>query len=92
MFWLFQCDTDPDPPSFVTDDSGSDEKRLKKPILGSTDDTYEDRISRDSLADYSDGDGEFSEDGSFIGEYAGARYRDSISEPSGASGPSTATA
>ncbi|XP_027872094.1 cell adhesion molecule L1-like a isoform X1 [Xiphophorus couchianus] len=72
--------------------SGSDEKRLKKPILGSTDDTIEDRISRDSLADYSDGDGEFSEDGSFIGEYAGARYRDSISEPSGASGPSTATA
>uniref|UniRef100_A0A3B5L572 Uncharacterized protein n=1 Tax=Xiphophorus couchianus TaxID=32473 RepID=A0A3B5L572_9TELE len=92
MFWLFQCDTDPDAPSFVTGDSGSDEKRLKKPILGSTDDTIEDRISRDSLADYSDGDGEFSEDGSFIGEYAGARYRDSISEPSGASGPSTATA
>ncbi|XP_017161472.1 neural cell adhesion molecule L1-like protein isoform X2 [Poecilia reticulata] len=69
--------------------SGSDEKQLKKPILGATDDKVEDSISRDSLVDYADGDGEFSEDGSFIGEYSGPRYRDSISEPSG---PSTATA
>lgn len=32
-----------------------------------------DGVSRDSLVDYADGDGEFSEDGSFIGEYCEAR-------------------
>ncbi|XP_014884107.1 cell adhesion molecule L1-like a isoform X2 [Poecilia latipinna] len=67
----------------------SDNKQMKKPILDSTNDTVQDSISRDSLVDYSDGDGEFSEDGSFIGEYSGPRHRDFISEPSG---PSTATA
>ncbi|KAM4737048.1 cell adhesion molecule L1-like a isoform 2-T3 [Anableps anableps] len=69
--------------------SDNDEKPLKGTILGSRDDTVGDSVSRDSLVDYADGEGEFSEDGSFIGEYAGPRYRDSISEPSG---PITVTA
>ncbi|XP_007553393.1 cell adhesion molecule L1-like a isoform X3 [Poecilia formosa] len=67
----------------------SDEKQMKEPILDCTDEKVQDSISRDSLVDYADGDGEFSEDGSFIGEYSGPRHRDFISEPSG---PSTATA
>lgn len=61
--------------------SNSDEKPLKGTSLGSRDDVVGDSVSRDSLGDYADGDGEFSEDGSFIGAYAGPRYRDSISEP-----------
>ncbi|XP_016527664.1 cell adhesion molecule L1-like a isoform X1 [Poecilia formosa] len=69
--------------------SSSDEKQMKEPILDCTDEKVQDSISRDSLVDYADGDGEFSEDGSFIGEYSGPRHRDFISEPSG---PSTATA
>lgn len=80
MFLLFHCHTNHSP-SVVTDDSNSDEKPLKGTSLGSRDDIVGDSVSRDSLGDYADGEGEFSEDGSFIGVYAGPRYRDSITEP-----------
>lgn len=48
-----------------------------------------DSISRDSLVDYTEGGGEFDEDGSFIGEYAGRMHRGSVSGPSA---PSSVTA
>ncbi|XP_035015166.1 neural cell adhesion molecule L1-like protein isoform X11 [Hippoglossus stenolepis] len=71
--------------------SDSDEKPLKGSSLCSLNgnDTVGDSVSRDSLVDYADGEGEFNEDGSFIGEYSGRRHRGSVSEPSGP-GPVTA--
>lgn len=69
--------------------SDSDEKPLKGSSLCSLNDTMGDGVSRDSLVDYADGEGEFNEDGSFIGEYSGRRNRGSVSEPSG---PSPVTA
>ncbi|XP_070765762.1 cell adhesion molecule L1-like a isoform X2 [Enoplosus armatus] len=71
--------------------SDSDEKPLKAGSSGSLngDDAVGDSVSRDSLVDYADGEGEFNEDGSFIGEYSGRRHRGSVSEPSG---PSPVTA
>ncbi|XP_037832766.1 neural cell adhesion molecule L1-like protein isoform X3 [Kryptolebias marmoratus] len=65
--------------------SDSDEKPLKRTSLCSRDDAVGDSISRDSLVDYADGEGEFNEDGSFIGEYCGPKYRSSICEPNGPS-------
>nr|XP_020471233.1 neural cell adhesion molecule L1-like protein [Monopterus albus] len=67
--------------------SDSEEKPLKGSSLCSMngDDTVGDTVSRDSLVDYTDGGGEFSEDGSFIGEYSGCKHRGSVSEPSGLS-------
>lgn len=41
-----------------------------------------DSVSSDSLVEYADGGGEFSEDGSFIGEYSGRKHGGSVSEPS----------
>uniref|UniRef100_A0A8D3DWZ3 Neural cell adhesion molecule L1-like protein n=1 Tax=Scophthalmus maximus TaxID=52904 RepID=A0A8D3DWZ3_SCOMX len=63
--------------------SDSDEKPLKGSSLCSLNgnDTVGDSVSRDSLVDYADGEGEFNEDGSFIGEYSGHRHRGSVSEP-----------
>ncbi|MEQ2262119.1 hypothetical protein XENORESO_016244 [Xenotaenia resolanae] len=69
--------------------SDSDKKPLKGTMLGSRDDAVWDSISKNSLGDYADEEGEFNEDGSFIGEYAEPKNRDSIREPSG---PSTAPA
>ncbi|XP_062248585.1 neural cell adhesion molecule L1-like protein isoform X3 [Platichthys flesus] len=71
--------------------SDSDEKPLKGSSLCSLNgnDTVGDSVSRDSLGDYAESEGEFNEDGSFIGEYSGRRHRGSVSEPSG-SGPVTA--
>ncbi|XP_040908757.1 neural cell adhesion molecule L1-like protein isoform X2 [Toxotes jaculatrix] len=71
--------------------SDSDEKPLKGSSLCSLNgnDTVGDSVSRDSLVDYADGGGEFSEDGSFIGEYSGPKHRGSGGEPSG---PSPVTA
>ncbi|KAM7412141.1 hypothetical protein PAMA_021885 [Pampus argenteus] len=60
----------------------------KKPLKGRSscslndDDAVGDSISRDSMVDYADGGGEFSEDGSFIGEYSGHNHGGSVSEPS----------
>ncbi|XP_071331980.1 cell adhesion molecule L1-like a isoform X2 [Trachinotus anak] len=68
--------------------SDSDEKPLKGSSLCSLNGNG-DSVSRDSLVDYTDGGGEFDEDGSFIGEYSGRKHRGSVSEPSG---PSTVTA
>uniref|UniRef100_H3DCJ6 Cell adhesion molecule L1-like b n=1 Tax=Tetraodon nigroviridis TaxID=99883 RepID=H3DCJ6_TETNG len=55
--------------------SDSEEKPLKGGSSRSLhgDDTAGDRVSRDSLVEYADGGGEFSEDGSFIGEYSGRK-------------------
>lgn len=71
--------------------SDSEEKPLKGGSLCSLngDDAVGDSVSRDSLVDYADGEGEFNEDGSFIGEYCGRKHRGSVSEPSG---PSQVTA
>lgn len=68
---------------FFVDGSDSDEKPLKGSSLCSLNgnDTVGDSVSRDSLVDYADGEGEFNEDGSFIGEYSGPRHRGSVSEP-----------
>uniref|UniRef100_A0A8C5D8A9 Neural cell adhesion molecule L1 n=1 Tax=Gouania willdenowi TaxID=441366 RepID=A0A8C5D8A9_GOUWI len=65
----------------------SDEKPLRSSSLCSLNgnDVVGDSFSRDSLVDYTDCGGEFSEDGSFIGEYSGFKHRDSVSEPSGLS-------
>uniref|UniRef100_A0A8C6Q660 Cell adhesion molecule with homology to L1CAM (Close homolog of L1) a n=1 Tax=Nothobranchius furzeri TaxID=105023 RepID=A0A8C6Q660_NOTFU len=60
-----------------------DEKPLKRVSLHFGD--GEDSISRDSLVDYTDGEEEFNEDGSFIGEYSGPKYKGSINEPNGLS-------
>lgn len=55
-------------------DSDSEEKPLKGSSSASLGGCGPgDGVSRDSLVDYADGDGEFSEDGSFIGEYCEAR-------------------
>ncbi|CAG07561.1 unnamed protein product, partial [Tetraodon nigroviridis] len=64
--------------------SDSEEKPLKGGSSRSLhgDDTAGDRVSRDSLVEYADGGGEFSEDGSFIGEYSGRKHAGSVSEPS----------
>uniref|UniRef100_A0A3Q2D1W7 Neural cell adhesion molecule L1 n=1 Tax=Cyprinodon variegatus TaxID=28743 RepID=A0A3Q2D1W7_CYPVA len=69
--------------------SDNDEKPLKETISGPKEETGWDGVSRDSLVDYAGEEGEFNEDGSFIGEYAEPRYRDSISEPSGPSSVTT---
>ncbi|XP_068189108.1 neural cell adhesion molecule L1-like protein isoform X4 [Antennarius striatus] len=67
--------------------SDSEEKPLKGSSLCSLhgDHTVGDSVSRDSLVDYTEGGGEFDEDGSFIGEYSGHKHRDSLSEPNGPS-------
>uniref|UniRef100_UPI003AAED3FF cell adhesion molecule L1-like a isoform X1 n=1 Tax=Centroberyx gerrardi TaxID=166262 RepID=UPI003AAED3FF len=71
--------------------SDSDEKPLKGNSLCSLtgDDMGGDSVSRDSLVDYADGDTEFNEDGSFIGEYSMRKHRGSVAEPNGP-GPATA--
>lgn len=71
----------------MIDGSDSEEKPLKGGSSRSLhgDDTAGDRVSRDSLVEYADGGGEFSEDGSFIGEYSRRKHADSVSEPSEAS-------
>uniref|UniRef100_A0A674MIY2 Neural cell adhesion molecule L1-like protein n=1 Tax=Takifugu rubripes TaxID=31033 RepID=A0A674MIY2_TAKRU len=62
----------------------------EKPLKGASSrslhghDTAGDSISRDSLVEYADGSGEFSEDGSFIGEYSGCKRAGSVSEHSDA--------
>lgn len=67
----------------------------EKPLKGNSlctlngNDAAGDSVSRDSLVDYADGEGEFNEDGSFIGEYSERKHGGSVSEPSG---PSPATA
>lgn len=68
--------------------SDSDEKPLKGSSLRSLN-AVGDSVSRDSLVDYAEGDEEFNEDGSFIGEYSGPKHRGSVSQPSG---PSPVTA
>ncbi|XP_028264938.1 cell adhesion molecule L1-like a isoform X2 [Parambassis ranga] len=62
--------------------SDSEEKPLKGSGLCSLngDDVLGDSVS--SLVDYTDGEGEFSEDGSFIGEYAGLRHGGTVNGPS----------
>lgn len=71
----------------MVDGSDSEEKPLKGGSSHSLhgDDMAGDSISRDSLVEYADGGGEFSEDGSFIGEYSGRKHAGSVSEPSQAS-------
>ncbi|XP_056896786.1 neural cell adhesion molecule L1-like protein isoform X6 [Takifugu flavidus] len=66
--------------------SDSEEKPLKGASSRSLHghDTAGDSISRDSLVEYADGGGEFSEDGSFIGEYSGCKRAGSVSEHSDA--------
>uniref|UniRef100_A0A674NTQ8 Neural cell adhesion molecule L1 n=1 Tax=Takifugu rubripes TaxID=31033 RepID=A0A674NTQ8_TAKRU len=66
--------------------SDSEEKPLKGASSRSLHghDTAGDSISRDSLVEYADGSGEFSEDGSFIGEYSGCKRAGSVSEHSDA--------
>ncbi|XP_054632218.1 neural cell adhesion molecule L1-like protein isoform X4 [Dunckerocampus dactyliophorus] len=66
--------------------SDSDEKPLRGSLCSLNGD---DAVSRDSLVDYADGGGEFSEDGSFIGEYSGHKHEGSVTEPNGF-GPVTA--
>lgn len=64
--------------------SDSEEKPLKGSLCSlNGDGTLGDGVSRDSLVDYADGGGEYSEDGSFIGEYSDRKHRGSVSEPSG---------
>ncbi|XP_077370811.1 neural cell adhesion molecule L1-like protein isoform X3 [Festucalex cinctus] len=70
--------------------SDSDEKPLRGSLCSlNGDDAVGDSVSRDSLVDYADGGGEFSEDGSFIGEYSGHKQGGSVPEPNGF-GPVTA--
>ncbi|XP_077398546.1 neural cell adhesion molecule L1-like protein isoform X2 [Vanacampus margaritifer] len=70
--------------------SDSDEKPLRGSLCSlNGDDAVGDSVSRDSLVDYADGGGEFSEDGSFIGEYSGHKQGGSVTEPNGF-GPVTA--
>uniref|UniRef100_A0A8C6Q4C2 Cell adhesion molecule with homology to L1CAM (Close homolog of L1) a n=1 Tax=Nothobranchius furzeri TaxID=105023 RepID=A0A8C6Q4C2_NOTFU len=73
----------PDVESQGIHDDDYDEKPLKRVSLHFGD--GEDSISRDSLVDYTDGEEEFNEDGSFIGEYSGPKYKGSINEPNGLS-------
>ncbi|KAM8830680.1 neural cell adhesion molecule L1-like protein isoform 2-T2 [Synchiropus picturatus] len=61
--------------------SDGEEKPLKGSLNG--DATLGDGISRDSLVEYAGDGGEFSEDGSFIGEYSGHKQQGSVSEPNG---------
>ncbi|XP_034393113.1 neural cell adhesion molecule L1-like protein isoform X6 [Cyclopterus lumpus] len=65
--------------------SDSEEKPLKGSSLCSLtgDDALGDSVSRDSMVDYADSEGEFNEDGSFIGEYSARTHGGSVSEPSG---------
>uniref|UniRef100_A0AAY4BJ33 Neural cell adhesion molecule L1 n=1 Tax=Denticeps clupeoides TaxID=299321 RepID=A0AAY4BJ33_9TELE len=68
--------------------SDSDEKPLKGSIHSlDCSDNKEDE-SGDSLVEYGDGDDEFNEDGSFIGEYSGHRHRGSAEM----SGPTSSVA
>ncbi|XP_061690244.1 neural cell adhesion molecule L1-like protein isoform X2 [Syngnathoides biaculeatus] len=70
--------------------SDSDEKPLRGSLCFlNGDDVVGDSVSRDCLVDYADGGGEFSEDGSFIGEYSGHKQSNSVTEPNGF-GPVTA--
>lgn len=57
--------------------SDNDEKPLKG-SLRSLDGDIKATDSGDSLVDYGDEDGQFNEDGSFIGEYAGRKARESM--------------
>nr|XP_057941172.1 neural cell adhesion molecule L1-like protein isoform X8 [Doryrhamphus excisus] len=66
--------------------SDSDEKPLRGSLCSLNGD---DAVSRDSLVDYADGGGEFSEDGSFIGEYSGHKQEGPVTESNGF-GPVTA--
>uniref|UniRef100_A0A8C2XGS9 Cell adhesion molecule L1-like b n=1 Tax=Cyclopterus lumpus TaxID=8103 RepID=A0A8C2XGS9_CYCLU len=63
--------------------SDSEEKPLKGSSLCSLtgDDALGDSVSRDSMVDYADSEGEFNEDGSFIGEYSARTHGGSVSEP-----------
>uniref|UniRef100_A0A3Q3WSJ5 Cell adhesion molecule L1-like b n=1 Tax=Mola mola TaxID=94237 RepID=A0A3Q3WSJ5_MOLML len=61
--------------------SDSEEKPLKGSRSLKGDDVVVDSVSRDSLVEYADGGREFSEDGSFIGEYSGHKHSVSVSEP-----------
>ncbi|XP_055366310.1 neural cell adhesion molecule L1-like protein isoform X5 [Betta splendens] len=72
--------------------SDSEERPLKGGSLGSLseDDIIGDGVSRDSMADYAEGGGEYDEDGSFIGQYCGRMRRGSASEPSGPAQQDTA--
>uniref|UniRef100_A0A3Q3WKL4 Cell adhesion molecule L1-like b n=1 Tax=Mola mola TaxID=94237 RepID=A0A3Q3WKL4_MOLML len=63
--------------------SDSEEKPLKGSRSLKGDDVVVDSVSRDSLVEYADGGREFSEDGSFIGEYSGHKHSVSVSEPRG---------
>ncbi|XP_049611368.1 cell adhesion molecule L1-like a isoform X5 [Syngnathus scovelli] len=64
--------------------SDSDEKPLRGILCSlNGDDAVGDSVSRDSLVDYADGGGEFSEDGSFIGEYSGHKQGGSVTEANG---------
>lgn len=74
----------PWPSISVVDGSDSEEKPLKGGSSRSLhgDDTAGDSVSRDSLVEYADGGGEFSEDGSFIGEYSGRKHAGSVSDAS----------
>ncbi|KAM9829716.1 neural cell adhesion molecule L1-like protein isoform 7-T7 [Syngnathus typhle] len=64
--------------------SDSDEKPLRGSLCSlNGDDAVGDSVSRDSLVDYADGGGEFSEDGSFIGEYSGHKQGGSVTEANG---------
>ncbi|XP_051906770.1 neural cell adhesion molecule L1-like protein isoform X5 [Hippocampus zosterae] len=81
---------DPDEESQAMNDdtfceySDSDEKPLRGSLCSlNGDDAVGDGVSRDSLVDYADGGGEFSEDGSFIGEYSGHKRGGSVTEPNG---------
>ncbi|XP_057675936.1 neural cell adhesion molecule L1-like protein isoform X12 [Corythoichthys intestinalis] len=70
--------------------SDSDEKPLRGSLCSlDGDDAVGDSVSRDSLVDYADGGGEFSEDGSFIGEYSGHKQGGSVTAHNGF-GPVTA--
>ncbi|KAJ8361263.1 hypothetical protein SKAU_G00177880 [Synaphobranchus kaupii] len=57
--------------------SDNDEKPLKGSLRSLSGDTKAED-SGDSLVDYGDEDGQFNEDGSFIGEYAGHKQRESV--------------
>lgn len=68
----------------MVDGSDGEERPLKGGSSRSLhgEDTAGDSLSTDSLVGYADGGGEFSEDGSFIGEYSGRKHAGSVSEPS----------
>lgn len=81
MFLLVLRPTDR--PSALLHGRDGDEKPLRRTSLRSRDDAVGDSVSRDSFVGYTDGEAEFNEDGSFIGEYCVPKYRGSFSEPNG---------